>query len=42
VNFTNYVGVQAGFRRLDASYIAKKDTGDLKLNGLYFAGVVRF
>jgi hypothetical protein len=42
VNLTNNVGVQGGFRTLDASYVAKSDTGNLKLKGLYFAGVVRF
>jgi hypothetical protein len=42
VSFTRNVGVQGGYRRLDASYLAKHDTGQLKLTGLYFAGVVRF
>lgn len=42
VNFTNNFGVQAGFRTLDANYTAELDTGDLKLNGLYFTGVARF
>jgi hypothetical protein len=41
-NFNQYVGVQGGYRKLDASYIAKLDNGDLNLKGLYFAGVVRF
>ena len=42
VNFTNNVGVQAGYRTLDAAYTAKKDTGDLNMRGLYFTGVARF
>lgn len=42
VSFTKNVGAQAGYRTLDASYNAKEDTGDLKLKGFYFAGVVRF
>jgi len=41
-NFTNNFGVQAGYRALDASYLAKLDTGDLTLKGLYFTGVARF
>lgn len=41
-NATNNFGVQAGYRWLDASYEAEFDTGDLKMKGLYFTGVVRF
>jgi hypothetical protein len=41
-NVTHNFGAQAGFRSLDAGYIAKKDTGNLTLRGLYIAGVVRF
>jgi hypothetical protein len=41
-SFTKNFAAQGGYRTLDASYIAKKDTGELKLNGVYFAGVVRF
>ena len=42
LNFTNNVGVQVGFRRLDISYVVDLDVGDLALKGPYFAGVVRF
>jgi len=42
VNFTNNFGAQVGYRDLNADYTAKLDKGDLKLNGLYFTGVVRF
>jgi len=41
-NFTHNFGVQAGYRALDASYIAKLDTGDLTLKGFYFTAVARF
>jgi hypothetical protein len=41
-NFTNNFGVQGGYRWLDASYLAKLDTGDLTMKGLYFTGVARF
>jgi hypothetical protein len=42
VNFTNKVGVQAGYRSFDVLYKVEKDAGDLKLKGLYLGGVVRF
>ena len=42
LNFTNNVGVQAGYRSLDVSYTVKEDFGDLKLKGYYISGVVRF
>jgi hypothetical protein len=42
LNFTNNVGVQAGYRRLDIEYVVDLDAGDLVLKGPYFAGVVRF
>jgi len=42
VNFTNNVGVQGGYRSLDANYRVTDDSGSLKLRGLYFKGVVRF
>jgi hypothetical protein len=42
LNFTNNVGVQAGYRRLDIDYVVDLDAGDLTLKGPYFAGVVRF
>jgi hypothetical protein len=41
-NFSHNFGVQAGYRALDASYIAKLDTGDLTLKGFYFTAVARF
>jgi hypothetical protein len=42
VNFTNNVGVQAGYRSFDVIYKVEDDNGDLQLKGLYFGGVVRF
>ncbi len=42
VNFTNYVGVQGGYRSFNVVYKVDDDNGDLQLRGLYFGGVVRF
>jgi hypothetical protein len=42
VNFTNNVGVQAGYRRLTVGFTVDDDFGDFKLSGLYLMGVVRF
>jgi hypothetical protein len=42
VNFTNNVGAQAGYRSLTVFYRVDTDSGDMKLKGLYFGGVLRF
>src|SRR5262249_15053354 len=42
INFTNYVGVKAGYRSLDLGYLVKSDTGSFTLNGLYFGAVLRY
>lgn len=42
INFTNYVGVQAGYRRLTVGYTVDNDFGDFTLAGPYLSGVVRF
>jgi hypothetical protein len=42
LNVTNNFGVQVGYRSLDVSYVVKEDFGDLRMNGFYFNGVVRF
>jgi hypothetical protein len=42
VNFTNNVGVKAGYRSLDLGYLIKSDTGSFALNGLYFGAVLRY
>lgn len=36
------VGVQAGYRKIDVSYLVDEDSGALKFSGLYFGGTVRF
>lgn len=42
VNYTDHFGGQIGYRRMDVAYLVKRDSGDLKMGGLYFMGVVRF
>ena len=42
VNFTNYVGVQVGYRSLDVGYVVSADNGAFKLRGLYFGVVARY
>jgi hypothetical protein len=42
LNFTDNVGVQAGYRSLTVYYRVDFDEGDLKMKGLYFGGVLRF
>ena len=43
VNFTDHAGAQVGYRSFNVFYkVNGEDQGDLKLNGLYFGGVVRF
>jgi hypothetical protein len=42
VNFSDNFGAQVGYRRLTVFYLVDEDTGNLKLKGLYFGGVVRF
>lgn len=42
LNFTNNVGVVAGYRRLNVDYRIDFDYGDLELKGFYLQGVVRF
>jgi hypothetical protein len=42
VNITNNVGARLGYRRVDVDYVVDLDSGDLKLDGIYFGGVVRF
>ena len=42
VNIGRYLGVQAGYRSIDAEYLVDEDTGQLNLKGFYFGGVVRF
>lgn len=42
VNFNDHVGAQLGYRSYDVFYKVKRDTGTLKLKGIYFGGVARF
>jgi hypothetical protein len=42
VNFNDHVGAQVGYRSFDVFYKVKRDTGTLKLTGLYFGVVTRF
>jgi hypothetical protein len=42
LNFTNNVGVQAGYRSVDVEYLADRDAGKIKVDGWYVGGVVRF
>jgi len=42
VNFTDHLGVHAGYRSFDVLYKVNKDHGTMKLKGLYFGGVTRF
>jgi hypothetical protein len=42
LNFGRHVGVQGGYRSLSADYLIEADSGDLKLKGLYFGGLLRF
>jgi hypothetical protein len=42
INMGRNLGVQAGFRSLTAEYLVEEDSGDLKMKGPYFGGVIRF
>jgi hypothetical protein len=42
VNFINNVGAQVGWRSVKVDYLVDFDSGNLKVDGWYFGGVVRF
>jgi hypothetical protein len=42
VSIGRHVGMRGGYRSVIADYVVDEDTGDLKLQGPYFGGVVRF
>ncbi len=42
VNFTDNIGVKAGFRSVDVGYLIKADSGSFTLKGLYFGAVLRY
>jgi len=41
-NFGRNVGAQFGYRKVTVDYTVDQDTGDLRMKGPYFGGVVRF
>ena len=42
VNFTDHLGVDAGYRSMDVGYLIKRDNGAMTLRGLYFGAKGRF
>jgi hypothetical protein len=42
LNFTNYVGVQVGYRSFDVAYLVDTDTGSFTLKGMFFGIVARY
>jgi hypothetical protein len=42
LNFTNYVGVQLGYRSFDVGYLVDTDTGSFTLRGMFFGIVARY
>jgi hypothetical protein len=42
VNLTNYVGAQIGWRRMTTLIDIKQDVGNVKFQGLWFGGVLRY
>jgi hypothetical protein len=42
VNLTNYVGVQAGWRRMTTVLDVSRDAANFKIQGLWFGAVVRY
>ena len=42
LNVSKHVGANLGYRSIDLSYLIARDSGELKLNGVYFSGVFRF
>jgi hypothetical protein len=41
-NFGRYIGAQLGYRSVTVDYAVDDDTGNLKMKGLYFGGLIRF
>ncbi len=41
-NFGRYIGAQLGYRSVTVDYVVDDDTGNLKMKGPYFGGVIRF
>jgi len=42
VSFGRHLGAQAGYRSVVVDYLSDEDSGDLKMKGPYFGGVLRF
>lgn len=42
VNFTNFVGAQVGWRRITTLIDINQDLGNVKFQGFWFGGVVRY
>jgi len=42
INFNNYIGAQVGWRRMTTLIDINRDTGNLKFQGIWFGGVVRY
>ena len=42
LNLSRMFGLNLGYRTIDFSYLFERDRGDLKLEGLYLQGVVRY
>jgi hypothetical protein len=42
INFGSHVGAQLGYRSVTSEYEVEDDSGNLKMKGLYFGGLVRF
>ena len=42
INLSRMLGVNLGYRSVDLSYLVNRDTGDLKLDGLYVSGTFRY
>jgi hypothetical protein len=42
INLSRMVGINLGYRSMDMSYLVERDTGDLKLEGMYLSGAFRF
>ena len=42
INFNNYVGAQVGWRRMTTLIDISQDAGNLKFQGIWFGGVVRY
>jgi hypothetical protein len=40
--FVGFVGAQIGYRSVTVDYVVDDDTGNLKMKGPYFGGLIRF